>query len=201
MVNQRKRLKLGVLLFATMFLVGAAFAATNGMLVFGGTVRINNLIQVEAMRLEFVDLTAVPWDQSILEVSGNLVNEEGFGTKRLNFDVEVFDILALQNQIQTPVLEFTIQNTGTVPVRFLGMDEDWFTTAHPFAVVDLRRNGNQVWFTQGLTHGDAELIGVIEPGEYFEGRIRITELVVGYYFADVATSFGFSTELLYEVAR
>jgi len=51
---KQKRLKLAVLVFALTFIVGTAFAATNGMLAFGGTVRINNVGVVEEARLEFI---------------------------------------------------------------------------------------------------------------------------------------------------
>jgi len=194
-------LRFAVMLFATTLLVGAVFAATNGVLVFGGTVRINNAIVAEEVMLEFANLSYVSWDESVLRATGSIADTNNVRNQRLQFDIEIRDIARFSSQVQTPVLEFEIRNTGNVPVRFLGMSDDWFTSAHAFAVVYLRNNTDQVWITQSLNMNDAGRLGVIQPGQAIQGRIRVAENVVAYHTAINETSFGFSAEVRYERAQ
>ena len=202
----RRNLKIAVLLFVMVFAVGVAFAATNGMLAFGGTVRINSIADSEVLRLEFTDLSAVPWDESILDVSvqfANLLHPGAIDTgyKRLWLNVEVFDVIELSNQIQAPVVEFTIKNTGTVPARFIDIDDD--VQEHTYAQIELSSDNGQVQFWRLLTQRDAELIGVIEPGQSIEGRIRLSDSIVGTYLASDGTwnQFEITAILHYEQAQ
>ena len=112
-MNQKK-LKLAVLVFALTFVMGTAFAATNGMLAFGGTVRINSVNTSETARLEFMSA-------SILCSFGNatsaIVVGEG-GIQHLTYETVIdfcptFDWPDVMSQV-----DFSIRNTGSVPVRF-----------------------------------------------------------------------------------
>ncbi|MCL2420926.1 MAG: hypothetical protein FWD03_03635 [Defluviitaleaceae bacterium] len=204
MKTGKKGLKLAALLFALVFAAGTAFAATNGVLAFGGTVRINSVATIVDARLEFVNLSASPWDESVLSVTNSISNSND-GISRLQFDVEIRDpvrfLEIVNTQVSTPAFGFTVQNTGNVPVRFLGRDDDTFTTAHSAAGVTLRNGTDQVFFTQGLYHEQAQRLGVIAPGQALEGDVFIGSIIIGYYNADGTTTFSFFVELPYEQVR
>jgi len=120
-----KKLKLAILLFALIFIVGAAFAATNGVLVFGGTVRINSATTVPGdMRLEFVSVgTYLEPPNEKLNLTYEIISTEE-GRKFLSFDIH-FSVSDMSSWVlagsRSPIW-VEIKNTGAVPVRFLGFD-------------------------------------------------------------------------------
>jgi len=119
-MKTKKNLKLAIVLFAMIFAVGAAFAATNGMLAFGGTVRINSTSTVNEAMLEFDSWTRIfaypqirihhcPWlgtpecqcslgppppnAFNYFEGSARIIEENG--RQKLAFDIDILDIEAL----------------------------------------------------------------------------------------------------------
>ena len=170
-MKTKKNLKLAIVLFAMIFAVGAAFAATNGILAFGGIVRINNVTNADVIRLEFVDVTHAPWDESILTVETSIQNTET-GRKRLQFDIEINDIQEFFNN-QSSIVNFTIQNTGSVPVRIIGT-HDFEMSGHPRIGANLRNGDKFLNISDGSIYtGDAELFGSIEPGQYITGSLGV----------------------------
>ena len=155
----KKRLKLACLLFALTFLVGAAFAATNGALVFGGTVRINNVATVQEARLEFISVNthqAPGRTASIIEENGR---------KRLNFEI-------VRNwppspspggaDVPPPPISFEIENTGSVAVELSNFD---IIEGEPFYTITLfRRRADGV-------HVGVALPLTIAPGEVLSGTL------------------------------
>jgi len=160
MNNGKKRLKIAALLFAMMFVVGTAFAATNGMLAFGGTVRINSVGTVEKALLEFVDVNT---RNSIMIFSGNSADIQGliatnaelvtneFGQNVLSFDVnlnleiaEAFVSPKSEIFFQTDI-NFIVENTGNVPIRLLQIiDESDVQILCP--TIDRSvRGGSHIW--------------------------------------------------------
>jgi len=112
----KKRLRLATLLFAMTFLVGAAFAATNGALVFGGTVRINSVGIVEEARLEFVSTRIM----CVGQATSSIVEDSG--RQFLTFET----VLNYYPNAAWPTVmsqvEFEIQNTGNVPVELFDFE-------------------------------------------------------------------------------
>lgn len=125
-------LRIAVLVFALTFAVGAAFAATNGMLAFGGTVRINSAggNPDPIMRLDFLGTSTfvTPAYREYIEANAEVVIDAN-GNQVLTFDVNIlnFDGLTFPTPGQTPPplfnstnpvrVTFGLQNTGDVPVR------------------------------------------------------------------------------------
>jgi len=125
-MRNKKGLKLAILLFAMAFAVGTAFAATNGMLVFGGTVRINSsTVVADDIELSFASVAIRHCHishlstQHVLRTNAAIVIDEN-GRQTLDFDIEFFD----GNNISPPVhslarMDFVIENTGSAPARLL----------------------------------------------------------------------------------
>jgi len=133
-MKKKTSLKIAVLVFALTFAVGVAFAATNGMLVFGGTVRINSAaVSSDDVRLEFiaVNISLSQYSFPLVEGSSRIV--EGSNRQKIEFDINFLDLETLMrtgsvgrysllgHDIQ---VNFVFQNTGTVPVRIIGFDHD-----------------------------------------------------------------------------
>jgi len=151
-MKTKKNLKLAVVLFAMIFAIGAAFAATNGILAFGGTVRINSVQTVNEPMLEFNDwirIFALPEDDisihcpwigtpecvgcsrpnafNYFEGSARIIEENG--RQKLAFDIDILDIEALLARWSGSWkhddilgIGFSFQNTGSVPVRLFGFE-------------------------------------------------------------------------------
>ena len=156
----KKRLKLACLLFALTFLVGAAFAATNGALVFGGTVRINNVLTVQEARLEFISVNIYSGHTGR---RATIIEENG--RKRLNFEVVKNwpPQLSSENDTETllPPISFEIENTGSVAVELSNFD---ITEGEPFFHITLfRRNADG--------GGVVALPLTIAPGAVLRGTI------------------------------
>ena len=121
-------LRIAVLVFALTFAVGAAFAATNGMLAFGGTVRINSAVgnPDPVVSLEFVSTNASvsPNFREHMTAASQIVTDAD-GNQMLNFDINILDLEAVLPQpgatgIVTPAMtSFGVRNTGDVPVRLI----------------------------------------------------------------------------------
>jgi len=109
---KQKRLKIAILVFALTFVVGAAFAATNGVLAFGGTVRINNVAITDYARLEVV----VSEGGRVAEnASARLIASEGETPGSLWIDFEITDPVAFRNGGWQLGLTAPMVNTGNAP--------------------------------------------------------------------------------------
>jgi len=199
-----KKLKLALLLFALTFIVGTAFAATNGVLAFGGTVRINSATTIPTdMRMDFIfaeatnscihstQCTNIRHYEIITEndrtfISFDLVVEEKCGS---NFHRERLTASRCTG------IEFTyvIENTGNVPVRSLEVnriDEGSF-----YLGLSLSRQ------TPGVgTHPWAD--PVIRPGERMTGRVRVSpEVFHSYLDSQNEYTFVVQIEIPYTLAQ
>jgi len=167
----KKGLKLTCLLFAMTFLAGAAFAATNGTLVFGGTVRINNVLNPQVARLEFVSVET--WNApgrtaEIVEVNGR---------KLLDFEIAANWPPRTPGYSEPtappPPIFFEIQNTGTVPVELTGFN---VAEGRPFFDITIFRQradggvNEQFAFSPWNQMQNDQLV-VIAPGEVLIGTI------------------------------
>jgi len=110
---KQKRLKLAILLFAMTFIVGTAFAATNGMLAFGGTVRINNVTPVGDARLEFINSSIRCLGPAYTEI---VVID---GRQHLTYSTTIDFCRTFAFPTVMSQVDFEIQNTGDVPVELL----------------------------------------------------------------------------------
>ena len=173
-MKTKKNLKLVVLLFVMTFTVGAAFAATNGMLAFGGTVRINSVVSADEARLEIISVSNAPWDESIVTVESAIVNTGG--RQRLRFDAVIHDFERFYyGHIDDPTyfVNFTVENTGNVPVRIIG-NFDMDVSDHPLVIASLNNGGRHLLLSSGrVPTYAAELFGIIEPGQTFTGNAGI----------------------------
>ena len=168
---KQKNLKLAVLLFALTFAVGAAFAATNGMLAFGGTVRINNVVAVEEARLEF---TSTRINCAFGQASSEIVVIEG--RQHLTYETVIdfnpnYDFPTVMSQV-----DFTIQNTGNVPVEFLHFEYDIALGQ----LVDVTLTDNQgqhlhMVMPTSSTHPQSGSL-IIEPGASVTGQLLFNPL-------------------------
>jgi len=170
---KQKRLRLAVLLFALTFVMGAAFAATNGMLAFGGTVRINNVGVVEEARLEFINPNlSIAFGQG----SADIVVIDGI--QHLTYEMTIdfcptFDWPDVMSQV-----DFEIQNTGNVPVEFLQLNYDTSLSQ----VIDVILWDGQGQFLSAviptlLDHPQTGSI-IIEPGSVVSGQLLFNPLSV-----------------------
>ena len=116
---KQKRVKLAVLLFALTFVVGTAFAATNGMLAFGGTVRINNVATVEGAQLIF---TSTNIRCFFGEASSEIVVIDG--RQHLTYETTIDFCPTVSWPAVMSQVDFEIRNTGNVPVEFLRFTHD-----------------------------------------------------------------------------
>jgi len=177
-----KKLKLITLLFALTFLAGAAFAATNGVLVFGGTVRINSVDTPQEMRLEFIsteviihpDAPYVSLTSSIIEVGGQ---------QRLAYDVSIEfpdDLPDRDPRHAFSVIEFHVKNTGNVPVEFLPHSSGYGTFfAAPYGIYMYARcvNFPDSPRHRSVSHPPRPTLTIepilVDPGETIVGWINI----------------------------
>ena len=124
-MKSKKSLKIAILLFIMTFAIGAAFAATNGLLAFGGTVRINTAtVNPSGLRVEIVDVTSRVNFPDYFALSVETV-ENAEGRQTIAFDLEIFDTSKIPNPVDLPQnagitfanMVLYIQNTGDVPAR------------------------------------------------------------------------------------
>jgi len=127
-MKNKKSLKIAVLVFALTFAVGAAFAATSGMLAFGGTVRINSTTvgPDPVLSVEFVSAEArvnpPSLSPSVLEASAEVVvNADGRQT--LSFDLNFPDGLRVPTTGTPVFIEFTLENTGDTAALITGIQQ------------------------------------------------------------------------------
>ena len=175
-----KRLKLVTLLFALTFLVGAAFAATNGVLVFGGTVRVNSVDMPQEARLEFISAGG----PAVVHF-GSLTYEivEDAGRQLLNFDMVVNWPISAPPYPHMPgeiSIGFEVKNTGNVPIELVGFD---IVEGRPFYTIWLQQiienRLNLFYFpdsqtpNQNMTIAPGEvIIGALHPWpRYFSAEI------------------------------
>ena len=147
-MKSKKSLRIAVVLFTMVFAVGAAFAATNGMLAFGGTVRINTATvgPDPVMSLEFVRVNGVSAPEVfrpyVTATADIIVNNDDRQT--LSFDIDIpyagnIDFAA-QSTPGNPVpnnlvtISFTVANTGDTPVRLTRILPQGQTGVSPFHV-------------------------------------------------------------------
>jgi len=140
-MKTKKNLKLAIVLFAMIFTVGAAFAATNGMLAFGGTVRINSVGTVARANLEFTHAliglsNADSSHQSRFDAEARIVEENG--RQKIAFDVNVLDLEDLLRPVHlhgwtgtqpmiaelwpTIFVDFEFTNVGITPIKISGIE-------------------------------------------------------------------------------
>jgi len=195
MNNGKKRLKIAALLFAMMFVVGTAFAATNGMLAFGGTVRINNVESAYA-RLEFngIDMS---WE--FREDWGSVWASPSADV--FKFGVSIYDANEFINNVSFTDIPFSFQNTGNVPVNFTAIGG---MTSHGSDLPLFLRDPNTGTY---LTIFDLWMLETIYPGQVVTGWIQICNDFIqesldwwGQYSQDGWLSFDYNLELHYEQA-
>ena len=178
-MKARKNLKIAVLLFAMVFAVGAAFAVTNGMLAFGGTVRINTSpVTVEPLvELSFVDVSVMRNEtmDAVREVNVELVND-GNGRQTMHFDIDVFDFTNLPHAGVIAGINFAIENHSDVPVRFLSYEQaanaPWFggsLSSHGFMFLPPGGWGEDVGVPPAMANNV-----VLQPGETVRGVISLS---------------------------
>jgi len=191
-MKNRRNLKIATLLFALTFVVGTAFAATNGMLAFGGTVRINSAAVTPdpIVRLEMT-YTSV-WVSSIFadsfRGSSEIILDEN-GHQTLSFDIELLDPTiiyrpGLGNLVPGAQLNLHLRNTGDVPV----------------IITEFENNSH--W---GIGSIDSPLIRpgvVLEPGQFIQGSISVnSNRLMQLYRETGELSFNSNFVLLYEQAH
>ena len=196
MINGKKRIKLAVVLFAMIFVVGAAFAATNGMLAFGGVVRINAVDRVA--RLEFTFAEPL-WHQHWGVFTALAEVGDHFGTGSVNvlrFYFEVEDRDRFLNEVGGIAVHFNFKNTGDVPVRLVDV---WGSTALPIYI-----RGN---YTSTDIHHSPWNFEIIHPGEIIEGWVHLCCCIVtdpfghgGHYEGDGWVALETYIQLIYEQA-
>ena len=192
-----KKLKIAILLFALTFIVGAAFAATNGVLVFGGTVRINSTTTVpDNMRLEFIYAQRASeshWilDPDIIQLEYELIQGED-GRKFLSFDLTVLDSAALlANRPYTALgaaIRFRIQNTGNVPVRLTGFH--WGST-RPVPGIGVSMPGTNSF------NVPSRLGYTFQPGQVSNGDISFSYSFLDLFNSPYEYTFNYRIELRY----
>ena len=194
MRNGRKRIKLAVLLFAMIFAVGAAFAATNGVLTFGGTVRIAGM-SPQDVRLEFNHADSHRYFYGV-ETWATIYDNSGMGhNNALRYGIHLHDPAIFLEGWYIPHVGFTFVNTGSVPVR----------------LVDVSGGSSATNITLFLPNGSVFSIeevlwqnAVLYPGEVMGGMISLCHDHVYEAFHhswDELIEFESYLELHYEVWR
>jgi len=124
-MRNKKSLKLALLAFVIIFITGTAFAATNGILTFGGTVRINSVVQPAHARLEASNTIwgAGPGVRVSLAESHHAQSSLGFN---VNIDVYDFRVTEADISFRDMVnIQQTITNVGTAPARLTSFTYDF----------------------------------------------------------------------------
>ena len=196
------KLKLITLLFALTFVVGAAFAATNGVLVFGGTVRINSTTAPTNMRMDFIFAEAtngcIHNEQCMNIRHYEIITENG--SSFISFDLSVdrrcgWDFRERLTPPRCTGIEFVyvIENTGNVPVRSLEVnrvDEADFHVGLTL-VRQTAGEGTQPWADP-----------VIRPGQRMTGRVTFDpEVFHGYLLSQNSYTFNVRVEIPYTLAQ
>ena len=203
----KRSLKISILLFAMAFIVGAAFAATNGVLTFGGTVRINNAgtTPPPEMGIEFVNVanpTVNPIIQNYLNATASIVLTED-GTQTLNFDINIDDLSRIPTGgASLARINFTIANTGNVPVRLQQITNNSADrlSAIPFQVM-LDQHGTV--FGTAFLNNPRHIGRVLQPGQTLGGFINLCPVCLNnhlnrYTVRDTQRVLSFSVGLAYE---
>jgi len=202
MRNNKKSIKLAVLLFAMVFTVGAAFAATNGVLTFGGTVRIRGMEpEPVLMRVEFTHVDAHSHhDWHVGEIWAyifdNTVNTGMGHYNALRYNIDIHEPALFLQGWNFPPIYFEFENTGTVPVRLLDV-----TGWHSGVQISLQNPNTGSHFMIWETPWQNE---VLQPGEVIIGWIEVCREHVyeAYYHNwDEWTVFESHLELHYEMWR
>jgi len=194
MKNGKIRTKVAVLLFAMIFVVGTAFAATAGMLTFGGTVRINSVESTYA-RLEF-DNVEMTW---VFEDDWASV-WASFNADIMRFGIDIYDTDRFANEVSLTDIPFSFQNTGNVPVRFTEMG--WASHGPSIAIVLQDPNTGTYW----NINSDLWSLEVLHPNQVVNGWIQLCSNFVqeSLHFSDYSydgwISFYYHLELHYEQA-
>ena len=181
--KNRQRLRFVAMLFILSLFTSTAFAATTGMLTFGGTVRITHLnISADELQMDFVHTSVREVSSGYTRVMANTyITVEG-GRQLVSFDVHFEDASNDPYSLHARAeVYFQFQNTGTVPTRLLDFD---MSSGGPF--VDFQIQG-------GLGVGS-----VIAPGQTVEGFISVSLADVLAYQAEGDTSFNYWLALVYE---
>jgi type 1 fimbria pilin len=174
--KNKRRLRLATTLFLLLLLTSTAFAATSGMLTFGGTVRINHMSVVpDELRLEFISTSVREIGAGETRVTA--FSEIASGRQAISFDVHFADVTPDAFDARAEVY-FQFQNTGTVPVRLLDFD--------------MTANGPQLNFQ---LQGGMGVGSVIAPGQVVDGFV-VASLGDFLDFGDA--SFSYSFALSYE---
>jgi len=181
-MRNKKGLKIAVLVFALAFTVGAAFAATNGMLAFGGTVRINSAAvnPNPVMRLEFVSTSAsVPHvaSQPYMTATSEIVVDES-GKQALSFNLDITDGSVIPTGPLARTLlrvDFTVANTGDVPVNLVNFERT--TPVGPnvfyeFTLLVPTDTGHRRQVFPTASGGRMPINVVLMPDETISGYIR-----------------------------
>jgi len=173
-MKSKKNLKLAAVLFAMIFVVGAAFAATNGVLAFGGTVRINNVAVIEDARLEFIS-TSIQCNYGL--ATSEIITGEN-GRQFLTFETVIDFCPTLDWPTAISHLNFTIQNTGNVPVRFENLLVGSFGFEMDVAIFNEEDVENSLFYTLSYSPGHpiSTFVSdeIIMPGQILQGQL--------YYF-------------------
>ena len=156
----------------------------------------------------------MPVCESLFTLEGSIINT-GNGNSQMHLEVDMHDMMGFLHSDYMTMFEFEIQNTGNVPVMFLGFGcaEQDAISYHPNFSIFVRRDN--VWFsaTGFAPVQQAELFGVIEPGEIVAGHAMfgdgIFEIGASYHYhwinntlnPGIFESFNFTGELRYEQAR
>ena len=171
-----KKIKLASLLFALIFCVGTAFAATNGILIFGGTVRINNA-SVERAQLEFIS-TSIRCSFGV--ASSEIVVQNG--VQNLTYETVIDFCPTFYWPAVLSQVDFRVQNTGTVPIR-LEREQLGNFTHHVEVTLHGTVDGEQVLFYNLFVAPNSPVSAyvtdrLIQPGQILEGQILFNPLVV-----------------------
>jgi len=164
----KSSLKVVSLLFALTFVVGAAFAATNGTLVFGGTVRINNVSVVQEARLEFASTRIMCVGRATSEIV------EDSGRQFLAFETVIDFCPTRAWPTVMSQVDFEIRNTGNSPVEFFGFDYA-LEGGQRFDIMVTR--GSQTLRLELPSDGSTLERMIIAPGETVSGRLLYNPLL------------------------
>ena len=160
-----KKLKIAALVFALTFIVGAAFAATNGVLAFGGTVRINSAAAAD-MRMDII-YTSIEGgcihNEPCSSFTYEIITENGRTFISFDYAVEKkcgSGVLRLTPpRCREITFTYAVENTGTASVRYLGAiqnSDGTFPIRH-----SLRR----------ISEGSLRDNPIIRPGQRLVGQL------------------------------
>lgn len=182
-LKSRRRLRFVATLFVLSLFTSTAFAATTGMLTFGGTVRINHLsISADELQLDFIHTSVSEISSGFTRVSAHSYITTYGDRQLISFDVHFEDAYNDPYSLYARAeVYFQFQNTGTVPARLLDFE---MSNSGPF--VNFQING-------GVGTGS-----IISPGEIVDGFISVSLWDVLAYQHEGDASFNYWFALVYE---